>query len=1222
MIAMKRDCLSDNELRQVLHGEMNAAEFDSAILHLDQCDTCRASVDTIQENTSGVKAPFTALPTDELQNETACQVALHKILLSPAVHAGKQPFGGDSLGSSSQGSGTAVPCETLGPYQLMSQLGVGGMGTVYLAQHQRLKRQCAIKLLPRDRVGQPGWLERFDREMITVASLEHPHVVRATDAGHESGWHYLVMEHLDGMDVSRVARRMGQLSVADACEIVRQAALGLAHVHDSGLVHRDIKPSNLMLTRKGIVKLLDLGLVLPGDDPLAVDDRLTTVGHVMGTMPYMAPEQLSDSRCVDPRSDLYALGATLYRLIAGSPPHGRRHGLAAQVIAITSEDAARLDTLREDVDREVVELVAEMLDRDAVKRPQSAVKVAERLVRPSEGSHLKGLIREAVRRPGNDSLEPGSFLPSVQGQPQSPREPVWRHWIAGAMAAGFLFFAAFVIKIQTDKGTLVVHSDVDGLTVLVKRGEEVVETLTIDSTKENIQILHKGTYRVEIQDGGKALKLSEEVVTIGRSETTPISISPTGAAEKTVASNPNTNAPSQDPRYATLRKARETILTAADLDTVGEAMVESVELIDGFLRPRSFGGENEMRIYHEEQRKVADAILQRARELGGTESRIPPPQHSNAFKVSPSEHFMWYFDQTYYRISSEVAMDAVVQELQDGNGRSRAASLRYLNRFSSRDPINHYIIPKRLRVCSGLVTVEGNETAWEGLPESQRSVAAKWAYDEVLRLCSSRNIDPLTLPMVEKVMKAKPIDELTMVERGFRNINDNPVQNIAPADVATGGNRVKADTVVVASDLGPRSLPPSSSTDPDAPLVFKGKDLSQWLLLLGTERDVVSLKEVIMAVEVLTKDSDERAEAATATLKVARSLGGLSSTNSIENLNSIQNLDGNSQYFMHVLRKTFPAYFPEPGIAAITNELDEGVGNQNSQNAGIWLLMEYCSKSYADKWFHKDHPSNQRKVLIDRLSDNLIRIAGDLESAPLSVSFPEKMRTHAREHALYTAISIRLMSGRAIKEKLLIDYVIKKVDHAMTWHAKIKSMEYKDSDDSVFLLETMWSTAPLNEYLLTAAIQLTMTSNGKQHPSLSSDEHWRMYASVLLTPSFIVRSESTQSLFDAVAKRPEILAEVIEKQIERIRTFDNTRTVMGGGSGKTGLEAADLSTRSNSHRSSVWKQALPFIAEKTSNAESLAKTLFDHSSFLNANNKQPMPELTEAIATLQARLKE
>ncbi len=102
----------------------------------------------------------------------------------------------------------------------------GGMGTVYLAEHQRLKRMAAIKLLPREKSLQPGWLERFNREMTSVAALEHPHVVRALDAGEDGAWHYLVMEYLDGADLSKVSRRMGELPLATSCELIRQAALG------------------------------------------------------------------------------------------------------------------------------------------------------------------------------------------------------------------------------------------------------------------------------------------------------------------------------------------------------------------------------------------------------------------------------------------------------------------------------------------------------------------------------------------------------------------------------------------------------------------------------------------------------------------------------------------------------------------------------------------------------------------------------------------------------------------------------------------------------------------------------------------------------------------------------------------------------------------------------------------------------------------------------------
>ncbi len=140
------------------------------------------------------------------------------------------------------------------------------MGSVYLARHRQLKKQVAIKLLPTSASFPQSLALRFQREIRAAGGLSHPSIVNATDAGEHQGTHYLVMEYIDGMDLSRVARCAGRLGFADACEIVRQAASGLSHAHAMGIVHRDIKPSNLILNNEGIVKILDFGLAsrLPG----------------------------------------------------------------------------------------------------------------------------------------------------------------------------------------------------------------------------------------------------------------------------------------------------------------------------------------------------------------------------------------------------------------------------------------------------------------------------------------------------------------------------------------------------------------------------------------------------------------------------------------------------------------------------------------------------------------------------------------------------------------------------------------------------------------------------------------------------------------------------------------------------------------------------------------------------------------------------------------------
>ena len=150
----------------------------------------------------------------------------------------------------------------LGEYELLAKLGEGGMGAVYKARQVRLDKIVALKVLPKDRTNDPHALARFEREMKAVGRVNHPHIVQAMDAREIEGTTVLVMEFADGLDMGEVLRRHGPLAVADACEMVRQAALGLQAIHEHGLVHRDIKPSNLMLTRQGQVKILDLGLAL------------------------------------------------------------------------------------------------------------------------------------------------------------------------------------------------------------------------------------------------------------------------------------------------------------------------------------------------------------------------------------------------------------------------------------------------------------------------------------------------------------------------------------------------------------------------------------------------------------------------------------------------------------------------------------------------------------------------------------------------------------------------------------------------------------------------------------------------------------------------------------------------------------------------------------------------------------------------------------------------
>src|SRR5438105_3183534 len=208
-------------------------------------------------------------------------------------------------------------------YRVLKQLGCGGMGVVYKAEQRAMGRTVAIKVVARRYTSNADAVERFRREVRAAGKLNHPNIVTAHDADEANGLHFLVMEFVEGISLDRLVERKGPLSVATACQCIRQAAQGLQHAFEKGMVHRDIKPHNLMVTRKGQIKVLDFGLAriaaetdlppLPGRTD-APQQTVTSPSLVMGTPDYVAPEQARNSHAVDIRADIYALGCVLYFL--------------------------------------------------------------------------------------------------------------------------------------------------------------------------------------------------------------------------------------------------------------------------------------------------------------------------------------------------------------------------------------------------------------------------------------------------------------------------------------------------------------------------------------------------------------------------------------------------------------------------------------------------------------------------------------------------------------------------------------------------------------------------------------------------------------------------------------------------------------------------------------------------------------------------------------------
>lgn len=263
----------------------------------------------------------------------------------------------------------------LGKYKLLGHIGTGGMSSVYLAEHIRMGDKRAIKVLPKSRVRDATYLARFQLEAKAIASLNHPNIVMAYDIDNVGDVHYIVMEYVDGLDLQQLVKRDGAMDFSTAASVLGQAARGLDHAHQNGVIHRDVKPANLLIDPHGIVRLLDMGLALVA---AGEDESLTVANNenVLGTADYLAPEQALNSHKVDHRADIYGLGCTLYFLLTGKPPFS--DGTLAQRIAKhQTEMPTPIRQLRPDCPGELEGICVKMIQKDPKYRYQTAADVAE-----------------------------------------------------------------------------------------------------------------------------------------------------------------------------------------------------------------------------------------------------------------------------------------------------------------------------------------------------------------------------------------------------------------------------------------------------------------------------------------------------------------------------------------------------------------------------------------------------------------------------------------------------------------------------------------------------------------------------------------------------------------------------------------------------------------------------------------------------------------------------
>jgi serine/threonine-protein kinase len=314
-----------------------------------------------------------------------------------------------------QGNGREL---LLGSYCIRHRLGEGGMGRVFKAWHQKLGRVVALKVLHKEYLERPDAVRRFFQEIQASAQLSHPNIVFAFDADQIGDTHFLAMEYVDGIGLARLVDQTGPLPAEQACDYVRQAALGLQHAHERGLVHRDIKPSNLLIARRrakrngggattdesvpegqrfGALKIIDFGLArLRANKPQpAPGRRLTRIGTVMGTPDFIAPEQAADTTTADIRADLYSLGCTFFYLLTARLPFPKG-SLVDKLKMHETRAPTRVERLNPEVPPELGTVVRKLMAKKPEQRYQTPAELAaemEEFLRP--GSRMARILERA-----------------------------------------------------------------------------------------------------------------------------------------------------------------------------------------------------------------------------------------------------------------------------------------------------------------------------------------------------------------------------------------------------------------------------------------------------------------------------------------------------------------------------------------------------------------------------------------------------------------------------------------------------------------------------------------------------------------------------------------------------------------------------------------------------------------------------------------------------------
>lgn len=299
-------------------------------------------------------------------------------------------------------------------YELLGEIGSGGMGVVFLGRHDLMRQERAVKLISPERVGSSSGTEAFKKEIFAtgkVSEICRDVFVTAHEAGVENGWHYLITDFIEGSDLGRLVRKNGPMPVAVACEIARVAAVAIAEAHRQGLIHRDLKPSNLMLMPDGRVRILDFGLmVITGRKESSEQPNA-----ISGTLPYMAPEQLTGEAPLSPSIDIYSLGATLFHLLARVPPHilSRQSSRSEQIQARLESGPRDITEFRKDLPMALVKRLRQTLSPSPSDRPASMEEFAKSMARFASPEALKGWAAHCFEQKPWQPPARSRFFPAI-----------------------------------------------------------------------------------------------------------------------------------------------------------------------------------------------------------------------------------------------------------------------------------------------------------------------------------------------------------------------------------------------------------------------------------------------------------------------------------------------------------------------------------------------------------------------------------------------------------------------------------------------------------------------------------------------------------------------------------------------------------------------------------------------------------------------------------------